>query len=97
MIPVVVLLLLAVLILYFIYDEIKSKNTSTDSILKKLFTRLDGILKSSPTDTGWSSNRFIFVISNILADVIIWGGVLTLFIITKKFPDIPEGLLWLYA
>lgn len=97
MIPVVVLLLFVVLILYFIYVEIKASKKSSDGILKKMFIRLDGILKASPTDTGWSSNRFVFIISNVLADVITWGGVLALFIITDKFPDIPDGLLWLYA
>ena len=97
MIPIVILLLISVFILYFIYIEIKSNKKSYESFIQKLATRLDGVLKASPSDTGWSSNRLIFLISNMLADIITWGGVLTLFLITDKFPDIPEGLLWLYA
>jgi len=64
---------------------------------KKIFEQFLTIFRTDETSKNWSSTRFTFVFTVLLSNVVIF----TLFAIFSmsdgKFPEISEGVLWLYA
>lgn len=55
------------------------------------------MLKSDGGKDAWSSARFTFVFTVLLSNLIIFIALFALIIKEGKFPDVPEGVLWLYG
>lgn len=63
----------------------------------KLLERLSTMLQENSGGGAWSSTRFSFIFAVILSNVVIFVTLTVLTVKEGKFPDIPEGILWLYA
>ncbi len=66
-------------------------------MVKFLLDKLSSMLQERGGDTAWSSVRFAFIFSVLLSNTVIFVSLLVLVISDTTFPDIPEGVLWLYA
>lgn len=64
---------------------------------KNLLENLNGLLQENAGNGAWSSTRFVFVFTVLLSNIIIFSALTVLIIKDGKFPDVPEGILWLYA
>lgn len=50
------------------------------------------------SETGiWSSNRFAYVFTMFISNLVIWGGILYVIITTITFPEIPNGVIMVYG
>lgn len=62
-----------------------------------LLQKLSTMLQENSGGSAWSSTRFAFIFAVLISNIVIF---ITLTVLTIKggaFPDIPEGILWLYA
>lgn len=67
------------------------------SIWSRLAWYLSSMLKTDGGKDAWSSARFTFVFTVLLSNIIIFVALAVLLIKESKFPDVPEGVLWLYG
>jgi len=61
------------------------------------FKKMSGMLQEHGPEDTWSSTRFAFIFSVILANVIIFVTWAVLSIKEGVMSDIPEGVIWMYA
>lgn len=66
-------------------------------MLNKIVMKLGSMLRENDASKNWSSTRFSFLLATMLSNIIIFIILTVLTIKNGKFPEIPEGVLWLYA
>lgn len=97
----VAILLLSILINAFQYYKMYRQSHSVPKNtgwFSSIMAKIDGMLSSNGDSKSWSSNRFSFILSTVLSDVIVWGGLAYVIILNGKFPDsITFELVTLYA
>jgi len=67
------------------------------AFLSTLFQKINEMLIEDKEEGLWSSARFAFLFSIILSNTIMWGAILYFVISTGKFPEVPEGVVWIYG
>lgn len=65
--------------------------------IKLLFKRLDEMLMGDTIYNKWSSNRFTFVFTVIVSNVVFWSLILYLSIANGSFPIIPDPIIYIYG
>ena len=63
----------------------------------QLIKRLSNMLEQNSGEHGWSSTRFAFIFTVMISNIVIFLAITILIIKDWRFPDVPEGILWLYA
>lgn len=62
-----------------------------------IFHKLSAMLQENATSEIWSSTRFAFIFSVLISNIVIFVSVAILIFQNGTIPDIPEGVLFLYA
>jgi len=65
--------------------------------IKNARNKLSQMLTGDISTTKWSSTRFVLILTVIISNTIVWGGIIILLILNGKFPDIPTSLISLYT
>lgn len=63
----------------------------------KLLEKLSTMLQENAGNGAWSSTRFSFIFAVIISNIVIFLALTVLTVKEGKFPEVPEGILWLYA
>ena len=66
-------------------------------MFQALFQKISTMLQEKITDQTWSSTRFAFIFTVSISNISVFLSVLILTIKDGVIPDVPEGILWLYA
>ena len=64
---------------------------------KTLMSKLSAMLQETGPDEAWSSTRFSFIVTVLVSNFIVFGLIAYNTILTGSLPDVPEGLIWIYA
>ena len=86
----IAILVLSMLINAFQYYKIYRKNHAVPENtgwFSNIMDKIDGMLSSNGDSKSWSSNRFAFILSTVLSDVVVWGGLAYIIILNGKIPD----------
>jgi len=66
-------------------------------MLEKLWDRLSSMFQEDSEPGAWSATRFAFVFAVLISNVIVFFSIAYIAISDGKIPDIPEGVIWIYA
>ena len=72
------------------------KNTETN-IIKTFWSKFQTMFVESNEDNLWSANRFSYVFTMFISNLVMWGAVLFLVINSLAFPEIPNGIIMIYG
>ena len=93
LVPFLIAILIFVLLLVF-WSLQKDSNTN---ILNSFWDRFQTMFEESGDDHMWSANRFAYVFTMFISNLVMWGGVIYLMITLGAFPQIPEGVIFIYG
>jgi len=93
LVPFLIVVLIFVLMLVFVSLQ---KNPDKN-ITHSFWERFQTMFIEDESDGFWSSNRFSFIVTMFLSNVIMWGSILFLVIMNLAFPAIPESIVVLYG
>lgn len=93
LVPFLIAVLIFVLLLIFWSLQ---KNPETN-IINSFWDKFQTMFEESGDDHLWSANRFAYVFTMFISNLIMWGGILYLVIHLSVFPEIPEGVIFIYG
>jgi len=93
LVPFLIAVLIFVLLLVF-WSLQKNRDTNVVSPFWAKFQSM--FIENSETGL-WSSNRFAYVFTMFISNLVIWGGILFLVITASAFPEIPQGVIFVYG
>lgn len=64
---------------------------------KLFFIRLDRMLMSDVYSNKWSSNRFTFLFTVTISNLVFWSVILALTLFKHSFPAIPIEIVYIYG
>lgn len=88
------LIVILIIVLLMVFAELKNKSEIDKD---KTFWQRFQTMFIEDDDEFWSSNRFAYVFTMLVSNIIMWGCVLLLVIINKEFPEIPQGVIFIYG
>ena len=93
LVPFLIAILIFVLLLVF-WSLQKNKDTN---VVSSFWNKFQTMFEESGDDHLWSSNRFAYVFTMFISNLVIWGGILFLVITASAFPEIPQGVIFVYG
>jgi hypothetical protein len=93
LIPFLITILIFVLLLIF-WALQKNENTN---IISQFWEKFQTVFEESSNNHMWSSQRFAYIFTMFISNLVIWGAILYLIIHTGVFPEIPEGIIFIYG
>ena len=89
------LILILILILMLVFASLQKSQNS--NISKSFYEKFQTMFVESSDDGHWSSNRFAYVFTMLISNLILWGCILFIVITTTSFPEIPGGIIMVYG
>lgn len=90
---ILIAILIFVLLLIF-WSLQQNENTN---ITTEFWNKFQTIFEESGENHMWSANRFSYVFTMFVSNLVMWGGILYLIIYANAFPEIPEGVIFIYG
>ena len=89
--------LIAVLIFVLLLVFWSLQKNSDTNIVSSFWDKFQTMFEESGDDHMWSANRFAYVFTMLISNLVIWGAVLYLVIHLNAFPEIPQGIIFIYG
>lgn len=93
LVPFLIAILIFVLLLVF-WSLQKNSNTN---IINSFWDKFQTIFEEDAIDHQWSANRVAYVFTMLISNLVLWGGVLYLVLHSYTFPEIPQGVIFIYG
>ncbi len=93
----IVLFAIAVLIFVLLLVFWSLQKNPNNNIVSSFWSKVETMFIESEDDNMWSANRFAYVITMLISNLIIWGAILYFVIHQGSFPDIPDGVIFIYG
>jgi len=89
------LFVVLILVLMGVFVSLQ-KNPDTN-ITKSFWEKFQTMFIEDASDGFWSSNRVAFIFTMFISNLVMWGCVLYLVMANSAFPEIPQGVIFIYG
>ncbi len=63
----------------------------------EFFPYFTGMLKENEKDKRWSSQRFAFILTILISNILVWYTYVIISILEHRFVEVPEAIVFLYG